>query len=103
MAADQIGHQYRQTIVLTLQPVVLDLYILALDVTGFVKAFAERGHVACGGIRRTTIENSDYRHHRLLGPRRKRPRNRCAAEKPDEIAPLHVPSVRSTPYAMLNC
>jgi hypothetical protein len=28
----------------------------------------------------------------MLPPRRKRPRNCCAAEKPDEIAPLHVPS-----------
>src|SRR5262249_20715965 len=42
LSADQIGHQCRQTIVLPLQPVVLDRYVLAFDVAGLVEAFAER-------------------------------------------------------------
>ena len=44
--ADQVSHQRRQAIVLALQPVVLDRHVLALDVAGFTKAFAERGHIA---------------------------------------------------------
>ena len=43
--ADQVSHQRRQAIVLALQPVVLDRHVLALDVAGFAKAFAERGHI----------------------------------------------------------
>ena len=42
VTADQVGHECRQAIVLTLQPVVLDRHVLALDVAGFVEAFAER-------------------------------------------------------------
>jgi hypothetical protein len=33
----------------------------------------------------------------LLGAYRKRPRSRRTAEKSDELAPLHVPPVRTTP------
>jgi hypothetical protein len=47
--ADEIGHESRQSIVLALQPVVLDHYVLALDVADFVEAFAERSGLAHGG------------------------------------------------------
>jgi hypothetical protein len=40
-SADQVGHQCRQAIVLTLQPVVFDRDVLAFDIAGFVEAFAE--------------------------------------------------------------
>ena len=55
LSADQIGHQCRQAIVLALQPVVLDRHVLAFDVAGFVEAFAERGHIARGGIGRPGV------------------------------------------------
>ena len=42
VAADEIGHERRQAIVLALQPVVLHRHVLALDVAGFVEAFTER-------------------------------------------------------------
>src|SRR5215471_634814 len=46
----QIGRERRQLIVFPFQPVVLDPHILALDKTGFVEAFAERGHKMRRGI-----------------------------------------------------
>jgi hypothetical protein len=33
--ADQIGQQRRQTIILAIQPVVFNAYVLSLDVAGF--------------------------------------------------------------------
>ena len=90
LAADQIGHQRRQAIVLALQPVVLDRHVLAFDVAGFVEAFAERGHKARGGIGRPASDKPDHRQRRLLRARRERPSRRRAAEKRDELASPHV-------------
>src|SRR5262249_44467834 len=67
----------------------LHRYVLALDVTGFVEALAERG--GKGRIRRSGIDECDYRHLRLLRPRRGRPRSRRAADERDELAPFHCP------------
>jgi hypothetical protein len=39
---DKVNRQCWQTIVLALQPVVLDRHVTAVDVTGFAKALAER-------------------------------------------------------------
>jgi hypothetical protein len=50
LSADQIGHQCRQAVVWALQPVVLDRHVLAVDVAGFVEAFAERRHITRVGI-----------------------------------------------------
>ena len=88
LTADQIGRQRRQSIVLALRPAIFDRHILALDIAGFFQALAERGQ-RCGVlVRRYAAEEPDHRHRRLLRPRRKRP-GRRAAEKRDEIAPLH--------------
>jgi hypothetical protein len=39
----QVTHDRRKAMELALQPVVLDRYVLALEVAGFVEALAERG------------------------------------------------------------
>jgi hypothetical protein len=44
LAADNVRHQRRQPIELTVQPVVLDRYISVLDITSFAEALAERIH-----------------------------------------------------------
>src|SRR5262249_39336106 len=44
LSADEIGDHCLQAIVLALRPMVLDRHVLAFDVAGFVKAFAEGGH-----------------------------------------------------------
>ena len=79
---------------MALQPMVLDRHVLALDVAGFVEAFAERGHITRGGIGRPVSDKPDHRHRRLLRTRRKRPRRRTAYER-DELAPLACPTPSS--------
>ena len=41
-AVDKVSHQRWQSIVMALQPVVLDYHVLAFNCVGFVEAFAER-------------------------------------------------------------
>src|SRR2546430_6645438 len=48
-SADEVGHQHRQPVVLTAEPVVLYRHVLAFDIAGFAEAFAEGG---CPGSRR---------------------------------------------------
>src|SRR5262249_15167278 len=44
----------------------------------------------CESVRRSSIQETDHRHRRLLRPCRERPRSRRAAEKRDELAAFHV-------------
>src|SRR5262249_28082048 len=74
LSADQISQQSWQTIVLALPPVVLDSDVLAFDVTGFLEAFAERGHITRVGFGRPVSDKRDHRHRRLLRGRCERPR-----------------------------
>ena len=76
LAADQVGHQRRQPIVFVPQPVVIDLYILAVNVTGFVQAFVERGDKARGTVGRSGADKRNNRRRRLLRAHREWPR-RC--------------------------
>jgi len=101
LSADQVGYQRRETIVWALEPVVLDRHVLVFDVTSFAEAFAERRHIACVDIGRPCPEKRDHRQRRLLCTRPKRPHNRCAAEKRNELSSLHVPSARTTLCATL--
>jgi hypothetical protein len=71
--AHEIGHERRQAIVLAIQPVVLNHYVLALDVAGFAEAFAERSSLAHGGLGRPAGDEAHDRHRRLLRARRERP------------------------------
>src|SRR5262249_3826493 len=76
-------------IVLTLQPVVLDLHVLAVDVAGFTEAFTKRDRIARVGLGRPVSDKPNHRHRALLRARRERPRGRRAAESQDELAPPH--------------
>jgi hypothetical protein len=75
--ADEVSRQFRQGIEFALQPVVFDHHILAFDVAGFAKPFAELGHIARGGIGRPAVEKPDHRQRLLLRPRHERPRRRA--------------------------
>jgi len=90
LSVDEIGHECRQAIVLTLQPVVLDRHVLAFDDAGFVEAIAESDHVARGGFGRTAAKESDHRQRRLLRIRAERPRNRRAADNGNELPSADV-------------
>jgi len=89
--ADELGHERRQAIVLTLQPMIFDHHVLALDVAGFVEAFTERSSVARGGFARTAADEADDWHRGLLRAHRERPRRRTADER-DELASQHIGS-----------
>jgi hypothetical protein len=63
--------------------VVLNRHVLALDVAGFVEAFAVRTSNAHRGLGRPCVDEADDRQRRLLRARRERPRGRRAAEQRD--------------------
>src|SRR6185436_14952824 len=69
---------------------VLDRYVLAFDVAGLVEAFAERGHIASGGIGRKASNKPDHGHYRLLRARCDRPHGCRAAEQADELPSPHA-------------
>src|SRR5262245_40322202 len=80
---DELGHSGWQSTVLAFpHPAVLDGYILAFDVAGFTKAAVERGDEL--RIRSKAAKKSDQ-WHRLLRPRRHRPRRRRAAKQRDDL------------------
>jgi hypothetical protein len=97
--ADQIGNERRPAVELALQPMVLDHHVLALNVAGFVEAFAERSDSAHGSLGRQAADEADDRHRRLLRARRERPRGSRAAQQRDELAPSHVlPECHTLPH-----
>src|SRR5258708_6039924 len=68
---------------------VLDRYVPAFDIAGFVEAFAERGRVGCADIGRAGVDEPDHRQRRLLRACCERPRGCRAADKRDEFAASH--------------
>jgi hypothetical protein len=94
--AYEIGHDRRQAIVLTCQPVVLNDYVLALDVTGFVEALAERRRKARTALGRPSVDEPDHRYRRLLRLRRERPR-RSAAKEGDKLTTLQSMEMHPLP------
>src|SRR6516164_4584444 len=87
-AANQIGCQRRQLIVVVLRPAELDRHVLAFDEGGPVQPAAEFGHEMRGPLGRLTVKEANHQHRRLLRPRCDRPRCR-AAEQRDKLAALH--------------
>jgi hypothetical protein len=85
LPANQLGRKVGESFHL-LGPAVVDRYVLALDIAGFFEALAESAQPLGNGFGRSDLEKSDDPHHRLLCPRRQRPRRR-AAEQGDERAP----------------
>jgi hypothetical protein len=86
--ADQVSHQRRQAIKLALQRVVLDSHVLAVNVAGFTKPLAERGHNVRRDIDRPDLNEPDYWQPPLLRPCHHRPRRR-APETRDELPTPH--------------
>ena len=89
LTAYQIGCEVGQSVGLVLRPAILDRHILALDVAGFTKALAECGQISCTIDRRRAAKESYHRHHRLLRPRRERPRHGRTAQQRYELAARH--------------
>jgi len=75
---------------LTLGPKKFDADVAVLDETGFVQSLAECDDLVVQHSRRPGAEEPDHRNRRLLRARAERPRDRRAAEQPDELAPLQM-------------
>src|ERR1700730_17635564 len=74
------------------------LFVLTIDVTGFLQTLAERGHVRRVSLWRCAVEESDHRQRWLLRPRFERPRD-GTAEQCDELAPFQSTKLHSRPLA----
>src|SRR5262249_41113995 len=88
LPAKKVRHERRQSILLILGP-IFDRDAVAFDVPFFRKAVAECNYARPQLRWRSTVEESDHRHRRLLRARCERPRGRRAAEQRDELATLH--------------
>src|SRR5262249_43933857 len=70
------------------RPAILDGDVFAFDESSVIEALPKGIDSICEAGSRGASEKSDYRHRRLLRARRERPR--CsAANKHNELAPLH--------------
>src|SRR5262249_2405760 len=88
-AANQLGRQARQSIVIILRRAVFDRYILAVDITRVLEALTESAQTIHARVERIGVEESDHRHGRLLRTRRERPRRSRTAEQRNELTPFH--------------
>src|SRR5262249_8356631 len=88
LAANQIGRQRGQSVILAFCPAILDRGVLPFDVASFLQPLAKRADERRKSPCRCTVEETDHRHRRLLRARREWPR-RGAAQKRDEVASLH--------------
>ena len=75
LPANQLGRKFGESFRL-LCPAIVDRYVLALDIAGFFEALAKSAQPLGNRFGRSDLEKSDYRHRRLLRPRRQRPRRR---------------------------
>ena len=88
-AANQIGGERRQSIILALRPAVFDSQVPALDRAGLVQALAECSKPLRERPRRHPAEEPDHRQRRLLRSRRERPRHCRTPDERDEFPPFH--------------
>jgi len=89
LAADQIGRQGGQSIVLVLCKTGFNYHVAAVDIARFTQAAAERGLDVEPVIFAERVQEADHRHCGLLRTRRERPRDGRAAHERDELASLH--------------
>src|SRR5262245_45224753 len=89
-AADKISHDRGYALEAAVQPMVLDRDGLTLDVAGFIEAFTKLSTNVRGAFRRTSANESNHRHRRLLRARRHRPGGRGSAEQSNELASCRV-------------
>jgi hypothetical protein len=91
--ANEIRREPWQAIVVAFRPAKCDHQILSLDESAFAQPVAERCDNARGFPGRTAAEEPDHR-HRLLGPRRERPRGRAAEQRYERASPHGAPLLR---------
>src|SRR5262249_26088376 len=87
-ARSQIGGKPGKPLMLPLRPTILDRDILAFHVAELAETALECSHEVGESSWESIAEIANHRHRLRLRARRERPRRR-AAEKSDELAPLH--------------
>src|SRR5262249_39773239 len=97
----EVGHERRETIIFSLQPVIFDRRVLAFDCAGLAEALAERSNVARSDTAAAAPDKRDNRHSSLLRARCERPCRGRAAERGYQLPPSDgdwqcVPFVRSS-------
>jgi hypothetical protein len=100
-APHHLAGQHRQAIVLTVDKMVVDCDIAAINISGLAKAALERSDHVTGLHLRDRAEKPNHRHHRLLRVRRHRYGRGRAAEQCDEFAASHVEHRASSRLAPL--
>src|SRR5512132_4422534 len=94
----QVRNKRRKLIVVAVRPAVLDDKIPSFLIAEIAQAQAKGFRTFGQTVSRRQTQESDPKDLRrwLLRTRLERPRNRRTAKKCDELAPLHVPSARTT-------
>src|SRR5262249_52937477 len=93
LAANQLGSQRRQPLIVVFRPAVFDRQVVTLDVAGFAQSLTERGSKRPPGGLRARAEEANHRHRLLLRAGGQRP-GRSTAEQRYEIATFHLRSSR---------
>jgi hypothetical protein len=101
-ATNQIGRQFRQSVIAPFGPAIFDCRVLTLDVASFLEALTKRGDVRRKSIWRSGVEKSDHWHGGLLCTRRERPRSRRAADERDELAAPHSITSSARPSSVIG-
>jgi hypothetical protein len=86
----EIGRQHGQPVGIVLGPAIFDRNVLALNITGFLQALTERGHLGRKAVGRCDVEEPDHRHRRLLRKRCARPCDGSAAKRCDKSPPTDL-------------
>src|SRR5262249_26022333 len=89
LMGDQKGPQRWQSVALVICPAVFDRDVLALDIASLFQTPTERGQEMWVRAGDSGIEESDYRHRRLLRARRERPRGHAAEQRDERAAFVH--------------
>jgi hypothetical protein len=87
LAANQIGYQRRQPIIVTVRPAVFDCHILCLDIAGFIQSLVECSAPIGKRAGRPRLEMPNHRQCRLLCTCGERPSGRTA-EHTETLAPF---------------
>jgi hypothetical protein len=110
LAANQVGGQRGQPIVLIVRKALLERHRPSLDIAGRAEALADRRRQLRKSFGRSAVEEPDHRHRGLLRARRQRHRRRAADECDERAAPYaadvgrnplrcHRPRKRTIQYA----
>ena len=81
---------------LIVRPTIFNRYILALNISRLLQALAECQQLLRIWTWERYMQESDYRHCRLLRANRKR--NHSAAEHSNEIAPFQLTELHPQPH-----